>query len=116
MFEIVLTIALLAIRLDEEERVSGVRLVGLFVGLAGVVLLLGIDATGSTDELAGVAVAAAMLALAALLSAPAEVPSAGTLGAIAGLLLILAGSYLSTGRRPPPAAPADDGRTALVPA
>jgi drug/metabolite transporter (DMT)-like permease len=48
-----LTIALIAIRFDQEERVGGSRLVGLFVGLGGVVVLLGIDVSGSTDELIG---------------------------------------------------------------
>lgn len=38
-----LLIALFAIRLDHAERVMGHRLVGLFVGLAGVVLLLGVE-------------------------------------------------------------------------
>ena len=187
-----LIIALLAIRLDQEERVTGSRLVGLFVGLGGVVVLFGIDVAGSTDELIGALcillatvgyaggpmvvkrylagadpmgpVAVAMLlatiflAPAALLSAPSEMPSGDavaaivvlglvctalafvlyftliaevgpsrasvityinpvvavalgvtllgeslTAGAVAGLLLILAGSWLSTGGRPPQA-------------
>jgi drug/metabolite transporter (DMT)-like permease len=45
--------ALLAFRLDHTERVRGLRLVGLFVGLGGVVLLLGIDVGGSGSELLG---------------------------------------------------------------
>lgn len=48
-----LTIALLAIRFDEDERVRGVRLAGLFVGLGGVVVLFGLDVSGSADELVG---------------------------------------------------------------
>lgn len=48
-----LTIAILAIWVDAEERVYGARLVGLFVGLGGVVLLFGLDVSGSTDELVG---------------------------------------------------------------
>jgi drug/metabolite transporter (DMT)-like permease len=48
-----LTIALLAIRFAPHERVRGARLVGLFVGLGGVVLLLGIDVAGKPDELIG---------------------------------------------------------------
>jgi len=48
-----LLIALLAIRYDQSERVGGSRLVGLLIGLAGVVLLLGIEVAGSTDELLG---------------------------------------------------------------
>jgi drug/metabolite transporter (DMT)-like permease len=48
-----LIIALLAMRFDHAERVGGRRLVGLFVGLGGVVALVGIDVAGSTDELIG---------------------------------------------------------------
>jgi len=48
-----LIIALLALRFDHSERVEGRRLVGLFIGLAGVVALVGIDVAGSTDELLG---------------------------------------------------------------
>ncbi len=185
-----LFVALLALRLDTEERVGGARLVGLAVGFAGVVLLVGVDLAGSPDELLGagailvatvgyafgpmiikrhlrdvdplgpvtgaLALATVMLAPPALLSAPTATPSGQALlslavlgiacsalafvcffaliaevgpsrasviayinpavavalgvvlldedlgmGAIAGLLLILAGSWLSTGGRPP---------------
>jgi drug/metabolite transporter (DMT)-like permease len=41
-----LVTALLAFRLDRSERVRGLRLVGLFIGLGGVILLLGIDVGG----------------------------------------------------------------------
>jgi drug/metabolite transporter (DMT)-like permease len=50
-----LLIALLAIRYDQNERVRGSRLVGLFIGLAGVVLLLGIEVAGAPEELLGAA-------------------------------------------------------------
>jgi drug/metabolite transporter (DMT)-like permease len=46
-------IALLALRFDPAERATGSRLVGLLVGLAGVVALVGIDVAGRTDELLG---------------------------------------------------------------
>lgn len=49
-----LLIALLAVRFDAEERVTGVRLAGLFVGFAGVVALVGLD-LGNRDGLVGVA-------------------------------------------------------------
>lgn len=49
-----LFVALLALRFDHAERATGSRLVGLWVGLAGVVALVGIDVSGSTDELLGV--------------------------------------------------------------
>jgi drug/metabolite transporter (DMT)-like permease len=45
--------ALLAIRFDQEERSSGMRLVGVLLGLAGVAVLLGVDLHGSTSELLG---------------------------------------------------------------
>jgi drug/metabolite transporter (DMT)-like permease len=48
-----LVTALLAFRVDHTERVRGLRLVGLFIGLGGVVLLLGIDVGGSGGEILG---------------------------------------------------------------
>ena len=61
-----LFVALLAIAFDRSERVRGWRLAGLFVGFAGVVVLLGVDLAGSAEELlAAGAVLAASLAFAA---------------------------------------------------
>jgi drug/metabolite transporter (DMT)-like permease len=48
-----LTVAMLAIRFNPEERVTGPRLVGLLVGLAGVMALVGIDVAGKPKELLG---------------------------------------------------------------
>lgn len=48
-----LFVALLAIRFDATERVGGRRLVGLVVGLAGVMALVGVDVAGEADELWG---------------------------------------------------------------
>ncbi len=45
--------ALIAFRFDPEERVSGVRMVGLLVGITGVVLLLGLDVAGRPGEILG---------------------------------------------------------------
>ena len=50
-----LFVALLALRFDASERVTGSRLAGLLVGLAGVVALVGIDVAGRGDELLGAA-------------------------------------------------------------
>ena len=50
-----LNVALLAIRFDPEERTTGVRLVGLVVGLVGVALLVGLNAAGSGSERLGAA-------------------------------------------------------------
>src|SRR3954453_21396892 len=44
---------LLAFAIDGEERAAGVGLVGVVVGIAGVVLLLGLDTSGSTAALLG---------------------------------------------------------------
>src|SRR5205085_7996850 len=65
-----LLVALLALRLDPAERVSGMRLVGLLIGLGGVVALLGLDVGGDRQGLLGaglVLLAAACYAAAALL-------------------------------------------------
>jgi drug/metabolite transporter (DMT)-like permease len=187
-----LFVALLALRFDRAERATGSRLVGLFMGLAGVVALVGIDVAGRGSELIGAAavlvaavgyaagpmvfkrkladldpraamgaslvIAAVALAPLAAVDPPTAVPSARAIlalvvlgilctaaafvffgvliaevgpgrglvityiapvvavtlgvtvlgerpgaGAVAGLLLILAGSWLSTdGRLPPP--------------
>lgn len=185
-----LLVALLAVRFDESERVRGPRLVGLFVGLVGVALLLGVEVSGDPAALlgAGLVLLAALsyaaatlyvkrafagvrasaiaggtlglstivLAVPALLQLPAQAPGGAALGAlvalgllstalayllfyalvamvgagrasvityvapavavvagvtvldesltagaVAGLLLVLAGSWLSTGGRPP---------------
>jgi len=45
--------ALIAFRIDPAERVTGVRLAGLLVGIAGVVLLLGVDVAGRPGEILG---------------------------------------------------------------
>jgi drug/metabolite transporter (DMT)-like permease len=50
-----LIVALLALRFDHAERATGRRLVGLIVGLAGVVALVGIDVAGRPDEMLGAA-------------------------------------------------------------
>jgi drug/metabolite transporter (DMT)-like permease len=48
-----LFVALLALRFDASERPDRKRLVGLVIGLAGVVALMGVDVAGSTAELLG---------------------------------------------------------------
>jgi drug/metabolite transporter (DMT)-like permease len=50
-----LFVALLALRFDATERTGGRRLTGLFVGLGGVVALVGVDIAGEADELLGAA-------------------------------------------------------------
>src|SRR4051794_34084499 len=48
-----LFVAVLALRFDVTERVTGRRLIGLLIGLGGVVALVGIDVAGRGDELVG---------------------------------------------------------------
>jgi drug/metabolite transporter (DMT)-like permease len=186
-----LIVALMALRFDADERATPERLTGLLIGLLGVALLVGVDASGSLAALLGaaavlvgavgysagpliykrhlgdldpraamgasLAIAGVLLTPLAALSAPTRAPSAGALasvvvlglvctalgfvlmalligeigparavvityvnpviavalgvtllgerpgaGGVAGLLLILAGSWLSTDGRLPP--------------
>jgi len=48
-----LIVAVLALRFDHDERATGSRLAGLFVGFAGVIALVGLDVAGDPDELLG---------------------------------------------------------------
>jgi drug/metabolite transporter (DMT)-like permease len=48
-----LLVALFALRLDPGERVGGLRLVGLLIGMVGVVALLGLDVGGDEQRLLG---------------------------------------------------------------
>ncbi|HEY7418669.1 MAG TPA: DMT family transporter, partial [Ktedonobacteraceae bacterium] len=48
-----LLVALFALRFDYRERVHGLRLAGLFVGLVGVIVLLGFDVSGDEQKLLG---------------------------------------------------------------
>jgi drug/metabolite transporter (DMT)-like permease len=50
-----LLVAVLTIFVEPEERVTRPRLAGLLVGLAGVVLLVGVDVAGDSQELLGAA-------------------------------------------------------------
>jgi drug/metabolite transporter (DMT)-like permease len=48
-----LMVAVLALRVDPSERATGSRLLGLFVGFAGVIALVGLDVAGDSKELLG---------------------------------------------------------------
>jgi drug/metabolite transporter (DMT)-like permease len=48
-----LFIALLATRIDSAERARGWSLVGVLLGMAGVVLLFGVDLSGDSDTVVG---------------------------------------------------------------
>jgi drug/metabolite transporter (DMT)-like permease len=90
-----LIVAILALRFDASERVSGPRLAGLLVGLGGVVALVGIDVAGRPDELLGAS--AILVAATGYAAGPmvlnrklADADPRATMGAslaIAGLLL-----------------------------
>lgn len=50
-----LIVALLALRFEPSERVSGRRLAGLLLGLCGVAALVGVHLGGNSEELLGIA-------------------------------------------------------------
>ncbi|HEX3294499.1 MAG TPA: EamA family transporter [Solirubrobacterales bacterium] len=50
-----LLIALIALRVDHSERPTRTRMLGMLIGLAGVVALVGIDLSGQSSELLGAA-------------------------------------------------------------
>jgi drug/metabolite transporter (DMT)-like permease len=112
-----LFIALLALRFDPAERATGSRLVGLLVGLAGVVALVGIDVAGRGDELLGAG--AILLAAVGYAIGPmiykrhlADLDPRATMGAS----LVLAAIVLAplTAVDPPSAAPSVSALIALV--
>lgn len=45
--------ALIAVRFDDDERPRGIAMAGIVIGIAGVVLLFGIDLRGDAQALAG---------------------------------------------------------------
>jgi drug/metabolite transporter (DMT)-like permease len=76
-----LAVALLALRFAPDERLTPLRALGLVVGLAGVVTLLGVEFTGRPGELLG----AGCIILATLCYASASIVVNRGLGAIAPL-------------------------------
>jgi len=64
-----LLVALLSTRFSPADKPTGLRLFGLFIGLGGVVALLGVDVAGRPDELLG----AALVLVAALAYATAAI-------------------------------------------
>src|SRR5579859_5899199 len=81
-----LLVALFALRLDPGERVTGLRLVGLLIGMVGVVTLLGLDVGGDAQRLLGAALvllAAAGYAISALLIKRPAIAALPSLGVVA---------------------------------
>lgn len=84
-------VALFALRFDASERVSGLRLVGLFIGLVGVVTALGLDVGRDSQGLLGAAMvllAAAGYGMAALLLRKPVFASLPSLGVVTAECLL----------------------------
>lgn len=80
-----LLIALLAFRFDPSERVRGLRLLGLLIGLLGVVTLLGFDISGDSQKVLGaglVLLAATGYAISALLAKRPSIVALPRLGVV----------------------------------
>jgi drug/metabolite transporter (DMT)-like permease len=81
-----LLVALFALRFDASERVGGLRLLGLGIGMGGVIALLGLDIGRDTHALLGsalVLVAAGGYAAGALLVKGPRIASLPSLGVVA---------------------------------
>jgi drug/metabolite transporter (DMT)-like permease len=105
--------ALLALRLDHEERSQGTRLVGVAIGIAGVVALFGLDLTGSGSAvLGGLAVVLASLGYSIggfiVKGRLADVPSIGVVAGVmaASALLLLPAAAATLPASAPGAGPA----------
>src|SRR3984893_5412165 len=80
-----LLVALFALRFDPGERVSGLSLVGLFIGMGGVIVLLGLDIGGDGQRLLGaifVLLAATGYAISALLIKRPVIATLPSLGVV----------------------------------
>ncbi len=83
-------VALLALRFDPGERVTGIRALGLLIGIVGVAVLLGFDAGGDEQKLLGAAMvllAALGYAIGALLVKHPTFSSMPRLGLVSAMLL-----------------------------
>jgi drug/metabolite transporter (DMT)-like permease len=80
-----LLVALFALRFDPGERVTGLRMVGLLIGMGGVVTLLGLDVGGDEQRLLGalfVLLAAAGYAASALFIKRPTIAALPSLGVV----------------------------------
>lgn len=112
-----LVLAVVTARFDPAERPDGLRLVGLLVGFAGVVALLGLDVSGSTRALAGAA--AVLVATLGYAAGPliirhrlADLDPLGPICASLGLAAVLLAPLALTGL--PDAAPGAKAIAAIV--
>lgn len=112
-----LIVALLALRFDPAERATGARLVGLVIGLAGVVALVGVDLAGRPEELLGAG--AILLAAVGYAAGPmimkrqlAQLDPRATMGASLALAAVLLTPAAAIA--PPAAMPSTEALVALV--
>ncbi|WP_187369363.1 DMT family transporter [Baekduia soli] len=91
-----LFIALLAARLDPEERARGWGLVGILLGMVGVVLLFGVDLSGKADALLGglMILAAGLCYAAAVLVAKRAFTGVPPVGVAASTMVVSAVAWL----------------------
>jgi drug/metabolite transporter (DMT)-like permease len=109
--------ALLALRFDHTERSHGWALVGIAVGIVGVVLLFGVDLSGSADELAGGAMmlAAALFYAISWLLVKHKMAGAAPEAVAGGTMLVAAVVTLPLlAAAPPSSAPGLDTVAALL--
>ena len=99
-----LLVALLAVRFSPADRPTGLRLLGLVVGLGGVVALLGVDVAGRPDELLGAAlVLVATLGYAAApIIVSRHLADLDPLGPVAASLVLATIALLPAARAQPP--------------
>ena len=87
-----LQLALLALRLSPSDRPTGLRMVGLVIGLGGVVALLGVDVGGRPNELlgAGLVLVATLCYAAAPLIVSRHLADLDPLGPVTASLILAA--------------------------
>jgi drug/metabolite transporter (DMT)-like permease len=84
-------VALLALRFDPAERVTGIRSIGLLIGIVGVAVLLGFDVGGDEQKLLGAAMvllASLAYATSALLIKRPTIAALPRLGVVSAMFLI----------------------------
>jgi drug/metabolite transporter (DMT)-like permease len=112
-----LVAALLALRFEPEERLTGVRLLGLLVGLVGVAALVGVHVQAGGGELLGVAavfVAANCYAVGAMILKRhlGDLDPVATMGASLALAAVLLAPPVAIGM--PGASPSGGALAAVV--
>ncbi|HYF26409.1 MAG TPA: DMT family transporter [Baekduia sp.] len=113
-----LFLALIALRVDREERSEGWALVGLLVGIAGVAVLFGADLTGDADALLGgvMILGAALSYAAAVLIVKRRFTGVAPVGVAASTMVVSSVAWLPAALLTAPSAvpPADSVLSLLV--